>query len=407
MSIETTGELAPERSSPKVGRRALRRTTTPGRTLRRDAELLAYSVVRADDLMLGEEADVIDITAAIEDRQADEANQAEIEVRFATAYFATVNGRSKPLTRKLALDIMDVGPLAIGIDDRMWAYSDGVWRPTKNVVEHRATRLLQECYKPDWANAAGDIIHAELKYAGRKIDGSPIPEVINFKNGLLYWKTGEFRLHDPEVMSTIQLNTNWNPDAKCPKLNKFLPTTVKADMIDIVWEAIGYLMFNGNPLHKAIMLTGTGRNGKGTLLHTIEKLLGKENITARSLQSLTNERFAPADLFNKLANIAGDIDGTYMSETARFKGITGEDTITAEFKGTNSFEFTPWAVPVFSANKIPGSADVTTGYLSRWLVINFPNNFTGKRRPGTRRPDRRLRRNSKESPPRPSPTFGD
>ena len=30
---------------------------------------------------------------------------------------------------------------------------------------------------------------------------------------------------------------------------------------------------------------------------------------------------------------------------------------------------------VFSANKIPGSADVTDGYLERWVVIPFPNRF--------------------------------
>jgi phage/plasmid-associated DNA primase len=33
---------------------------------------------------------------------------------------------------------------------------------------------------------------------------------------------------------------------------------------------------------------------------------------------------------------------------------------------------------VFSANKIPASSDVTTGYLSRWVVIPFPHDFTGR-----------------------------
>jgi hypothetical protein len=64
-------------------------------------------------------------------------------------------------------------------------------------------------------------------------------------------------------------------------------------------------------------------------------------------------RFVAANLFGKLANIAGDIDSKHLEETARLK---------AKFR--NSFEFTPFAVPMFSANKFPGSADVTVGYFS-------------------------------------------
>jgi hypothetical protein len=104
----------------------------------------------------------------------------------------------------------------------------------------------------------------------------------------------------------------------------------------------------------------------------------KRHFTAVSLHSLSTNRFAPANLFGRLANIAGDIDATYLESTAMFKAITGQDQITAEHKGRNAFDFTPWAVPVFSANKVPASADVTVGYLSRWLVIPFPHDFTGR-----------------------------
>src|ERR671924_1147498 len=75
-------------------------------------------------------------------------------------------------------------------------------------------------------------------------------------------------------------------------------------------------------------------------------------------------------------------DGKYLESTARFKAITGEDLVSAEHKYGDRFDFTPWAVPVFSANKIPGSADVTTGYLARWVVVDFPYDFTGKEQRG-------------------------
>jgi putative DNA primase/helicase len=258
------------------------------------------------------------------------------------------------------------------------SYEGGVWKPAKDIVAHRGARLLGERFQVQRATNAEVIIKAHCEATGRIIRSEPIKHLINFRNGYLNWQTGELSSHDPGVLSTVQIHTEWNPDATCPEFERFLRSVVAEDIIDMVWELIGYLMYSGNPLHKAVMLHGTGRNGKGTFLRVLKNLLGEENITAVTLQALASERFAPASLFGKLANIAGDIDGTYMENTARFKAITGEDVINAEFKGRDSFDFTPWAVPVFSANKIPGSADVTTGYMSRWVVVPFPNDFTGR-----------------------------
>lgn len=274
----------------------------------------------------------------------------------------------------LAEDVLGQGPLAVGADDILWAYQDGAWTPHRYVVRNRLVKLLGDRYRRSHATHVEDVIRAEAPL----ITGDPVPEWINFRNGLLDWKTGELHPHTPDVLSTVQLAVNWQPDATCPRFDQFLSEVVPADMVPVVWELIGYLMYSGNPLHKAVMLMGTGRNGKGTFLRAITALLGARNLTAASLHDLTTNRFATASLYGKLANIAGDIDATYLESTAIFKAITGQDQISAEHKGRDRFQFTPWAVPVFSANEIPPSADTTTGYLSRWLPIPFPNSFLGR-----------------------------
>ncbi|MEV7362762.1 phage/plasmid primase, P4 family [Streptomyces sp. NPDC091299] len=289
-------------------------------------------------------------------------------------YFARIDGDRTFLAASLATDVLDIGALAAGIDSLMWEYRDGVWVPSKEVARHRAALLLGENYRRSYAVNAEDVVRSRVP----EIDCEPIPEVINFRNGLFYWQTGMLLPHSPDVLSTVQLPVDWDPSATCPEFDAFLGQVVHADTVDMVWELIGYLMYSGNPLHKAVMLTGTGRNGKGTFLRTVEGLLGKQNITSASLIDLVNTRFTTASLFGKIANIAGDIDGTYLENTATFKAITGQDMISAEHKGRDRFDFTPWAVPVFSANKIPGSADTTVGYLSRWVVLHFPNDFTGR-----------------------------
>ncbi|PSK96684.1 P4 family phage/plasmid primase-like protein [Haloactinopolyspora alba] len=294
-------------------------------------------------------------------------------------YF-TEKGRLKPKT--LAGDVMYLGPLAKGVDDRVWRYADGVWRPAPDIIRDRATHLLGERYSVTATGAARDIVLANVT----EITCDPVEPLINFRNGLLDWRTGTLHPHDPAVPSTVQLPIDYAPDAAAPHFERFLSQVVPADMVELAWELIGYLMYSGNPLHKAVMLTGHGRNGKGTFLRVITALLGRANITNVSLHDLMNTRFATASLFGKLANIAGDIDAGYLENTATFKGITGGDTISAEHKGRDRFDFTPWAVPVFSANKIPASADTTAGYLSRWLVVPFPHSFAGRedRHLGTR-----------------------
>lgn len=289
-------------------------------------------------------------------------------------YFARIDGDRTFLAASLATDILALGPLAAGIDGVLWEYSEGVWIPSKNAARHCAATLLGENYRRSYAVNAEDVVRSRIS----DIECEPISEVINFRNGLYYWQTGMLVPHSPDVLSTVQLSVDWDPTAGCPEFDAFLEQVLHADTIDMMWELIGYLMYSGNPLHKAVMLTGTGRNGKGTFLRVVETLLGKQNVTSASLIDLVNTRFTTASLFGKIANIAGDIDGTYLENTATFKAITGQDMISAEHKGRDRFDFTPWAVPVFSANKIPGSADTTVGYLSRWVVLHFPNDFTGK-----------------------------
>jgi putative DNA primase/helicase len=279
----------------------------------------------------------------------------------------------------LAEDVIADGPLAVGTDDIMWSYHNGVWTPDRYVVRTRSARLLGERYRRSHGTNVEDVIRSR----SRVINCDPIPEVINFRNGLYLWQADLLRDHDPDVLSTVQLGVDYDPDATCPAFDQFLSQVVPEDLIALMWELIGYLLYSGNPLHKAVMLLGTGRNGKGTFLRVMVKLLGERNVTAVSLHDLIGTRFSTASLFGKTANIAGDIDGSYLESTATFKAITGEDQISAEHKGRDRFDFTPWAVPVFSANKVPPSVDVTVGYLSRWLVIPFPNDFTG-------REDRRL-----------------
>lgn len=283
-------------------------------------------------------------------------------------------GKEGLQTLDLALAVRELGELSVGADGLVWSYEDGVWSAEKDVVRERVVHLLANKYRAAHASNAEHVVRAYSPL----ITCAPVGEYINFRNGLYHWETGELFEHGPHIPSTVQLPVDLIWGAQCPNFNAFLESALPPDMLQTAWELIGYLMYSGNPLHKAVMLLGDGRNGKGTFLRTMTALLGKRNTTAVSLEDLLDNRFTTVRLFGKLANIAGDIDAAYLENTAKLKAVTGEDMISAEHKGRDSFDFEAWAVPVFSANKIPPSADVTTGYLSRWLVVKFPYSFVGR-----------------------------
>lgn len=279
------------------------------------------------------------------------------------------------LAEKLADAVSD--DLAIGDDGAIWAYRpSGVWRRDDEEVLRRVARLLGDRYRPAHYRAALDLVRSSPRLA--TIHADPTPDFLNTRSGMLDWRSGALVAHDPSYLSTVQLPINYDPEALCPHFDAFLAEVVPEDVIELVWEVIGYMLISGNPLQKAVLLYGDGGNGKGTLLRVLTKLLGRSNVSAVTLRDLAEGKFEVANLHGRIANIAGDIDSHYLKHAAQFKSLVGQDLVPAQRKYQQPFEFVCWAVPIFSANELWRSSDTTEGYFRRWVVIPFPTKVDGK-----------------------------
>ncbi len=267
----------------------------------------------------------------------------------------------------VADDVLARGPLRLGRDGLFWIYTGGVWREARDEVRGRTVDLLRGRYR---GSHSANVEHVVARRIGR-INGDPVADLINLRGGMLDWRTGELLPYSPDYLSTVQLPIPWDPDAVCPRFDTFLASVLSPEGVELAWEMLGYLMLSGNPMQTAFLFFGTGQNGKGTLMRVIQALLGVDNTSSVSLDQLNGNRFAPAALYGKTANIAGDIDATYQESTAAFKMLTGEDVFRGENKHRDGFSFVSWAVPLFSANEVPGSADTSEGYLRRWTVLHF------------------------------------
>ncbi len=209
--------------------------------------------------------------------------------------------------------------------------------------------------------------------------------ILNVRNGLLDLEKLELKPHTPEYLSTAQIDVPYNPKAKAPKISKFLDEVAQSKDIALIEEVIGWLLWPGYNVHKAVMLLGQGRNGKGTLLRLITALLGKANVSNVTLQDLVIDRFAKADLYGKLANIGGDLPSKDLSDTAAFRNLTGGDDNRAQEKYRPAFSFRNKAKLIFSANVLPRSPDDTYAFYSRWILIEFLKVFDLQK--GTADPD--------------------
>lgn len=276
--------------------------------------------------------------------------------------------------------IRDTGTIQLGHDGRLYRYVDGAYRPDGDTWAKIATRQTLG-FKIKRRHF--DEILAYLRAAEPFIPEQPPHRWINTRNGLLDWHALELHPHNPGIPSAIQIPHAWRPEATCPNVHQFLQDVLPEGTTDLAYEIAGYALYAGNPLSKAVLLTGSGGNGKSKVLKLIETLVGRPNTSAVPLQALAENRFAAAELYGRLANICGDLDARAIKRTDLFKQITGGDQVLAERKFGQPFSFTSFALPLFSANEPPITSDQSEAWFDRWIVIPM---------------DRRIRGTAKEDP---------
>lgn len=245
---------------------------------------------------------------------------------------------------------------------RIYHYEAGVYVDAEDYI----ASLIDEKFRG--INTTGFIINV-LDYIKRHSLFEFKDEWLALENGVLNPSTMQISGCTPEIVTRIKLNVAYDPDAQCPAWLKFLDEC-KSDQV-LLQETAGYPLLPGYPWQKAIMLLGGGGQGKSVFLRVLAEILNTANVSAASLQTLVDNRFGTNSLYGMLANMAGDIPDMALSNTATFKGLTGDDRIRAEEKGKPAYEFWNRSKLIFSANQLPPTKDKTTGYMRRWILIDF------------------------------------
>lgn len=200
--------------------------------------------------------------------------------------------------------------------------------------------------------------------------------LINLQNGTyeISPSSQALRQHDRADFLTYQLPFVHEPSAKAPLferyLNMVLPDT---DLQAILAEYIGYVFIRHIKLEKVLLLFGTGSNGKSVFFEVINALLGSQNVSNFSLQSLTNEAYR-AKLADKLLNYGSEIKGSLESDV--FKLMASGEPVEAKALYRDPFTMKEYAKLMFNCNILPKEVEHSEAFFRRFLIVPFEVTIT-------------------------------
>ena len=210
------------------------------------------------------------------------------------------------------------------------------------------------------------------------------PNLFNCLNGVIDLNTGEFLDHSSELLLSKVANVRYDPYEKYDKFTSFLNEIMIGDKekIRYLQMLFGYAMEGTNKREEAYMVYGkTTRNGKSTLLDTINYLFGDYGMTIQPeslMEQKKNGRAASGDIARlngcRLLQMAEPPENMKL-DVALFKTLTGRDKITARHLYENEFEFTPVFKLFINTNYLPVVLDDTLFSSERIKVITFDRHF--------------------------------
>ena len=150
-------------------------------------------------------------------------------------------------------------------------------------------------------------------------------------------------------------------------------------MQKLLLEFMGACLSNvkGYRMKKALFLVGKGDSGKSQLKALTEKLLGRGNFTGIDLGEI-EARFGTGAIYG--TRLAGSSDMRFLTvnELECFKRITGGDSIFAEFKGQQGFEYTYSGLLWFCMNRLPKFGGDNGQWVYDRIIIVECNNVIAK-----------------------------
>ena len=208
------------------------------------------------------------------------------------------------------------------------------------------------------------------------------PYLLNTATGTLDLRTGHLRPADPLDRITKVTGAGYDPEATCDRWQQFLEDALPdKDVREFLRRLMGLSLVGKVVEHVLPILTGTGRNGKGTFVRTIGAAFGDYAIEAEPELFLARDRAHPTGQLDlrgiRLATCQETDEGKRLA-VATVKRLTGGDPIRARAMRQDFVEFLPSHLPVMITNHLPKVPADDPALWARLLVVPFDVSFLGR-----------------------------
>lgn len=282
------------------------------------------------------------------------------------------------------------GKHLIRSQNRFWHYNGKHWEESdsdmlkQQLIQAAPVILDNDASLSSVVNNALNLLEGEVyvKEDILRFNSQPAP-VINCKNGE-YWLDGEhkgFRPHQADSYLRYCLDVDYNPTQDCPQFKKavleiFSKSSNPEEMYRHITELFGYIIQPWRKIAAIVILYGSGRNGKSSLMELVQKLMGKDSVMQERMGEIEKSTFKVGALAGKLMLIDDDMDSGTCLPDGFLKKISTEKVMTGEKKYQDPFSFTCRAVPFMLANDFPSAKDVSYGLKRRIMIVPFAKQFS-------------------------------
>ncbi len=262
-------------------------------------------------------------------------------------------------------------------DDFIFAYNGAFWKELdreilKNFLGKAAAKMSVLSLEAQHYKFKNELYNQFLSSAYFKpVEPQKDSVLINLQNGTfeITKQSQTLRGFSASDFLTYQLPFEYDERARCPLFRRYLDKVLpEVELQNLVAEFFGYVFTKGLKMEKALLLYGSGANGKSVLFDVMNALLGKESISNFSLSNLLEEHNR-ALIAHKLLNYGSEINATKTRD--EFKNLVSTEPIQARLKYGNSFTMENYGKLCFNCNELPKDFDHSNAYFRRLLIIPF------------------------------------
>lgn len=223
------------------------------------------------------------------------------------------------------------------------------------------------------------------------------PMLFSTATDVIDLRTGRTQRNERELLLSQHSPVAFDPKAECPRWERFLAEVFrdKPELVPYIARVVGYFMTGDTREQCFFTLWGTGNNGKGVFVHTLERLFGDYVISAEPETIMLSRHGgvagrARSDIVRlsgrRLVTTTELEDGCVLSESL-VKRFTGQDTITARTLYKSEIEYRPQFKLLISTNAKPAIRGTDHAIWRRVRLIPFTRCFDAKSSNPEDRPD--------------------